>query len=114
MAALDKTYITASEYPAYRQWWIDNYTEMIIAVGEAIWLYPFVMFEDDNEFRQVNPDLLEVDKRDFDYFEDDGEYPIWNTTTQQDIWLLKHCKIQSYQDRMREVYNEEFINENTI
>ena len=108
MAAIDKTYITQEEYSDYRSWWIANYDKMIKELGYPITLYPFQMFED---VTKITPKYLKKNKEDFDYFffEDKNIcVPVLNTSEEEDKWLIKNCKIQSYQDRLREVYDEDW------
>ena len=42
--------------------------------------------------------LLEVADKD-----ENDEIVIWNTSERWDLWLVKNCHIESYQERLREV-----------
>lgn len=104
MSSIDKTYIDGKEYPLYRQWWIDNYDKMIRELGDTIWLYPFNWFDLNNDV-EITPDYLKSHNEDmrvanrYTY-----DYPIWNTSERIDKWLVKNCPIQSFRDRMINVY----------
>jgi len=100
MAGIDKTYIDGKEYPIYRQWWIDNYDKMIKELNDYIWLYPFSIFNVDN----ITPEYLKKHTEDIDKFRNSYNFPLWNTSETQDIWLIKNCPIQSFRDRMLDVY----------
>ncbi len=102
MAGIDKTYIDGKEYPVYRQWWIDNYDKMVKELGEAIYLYPFgYAFKIGTE---VTPEFLKNNEGDLHYMKGRFDFPIWNTSESDDKWLVKNCNIQSYRDRMLDVY----------
>jgi len=105
MAGIDKTYIKGGEYPAYRQWWIDNYEKMIKELGTAIWLHPFSVFDYKTG---ITPSFLEKHTEDLKEYVDKSLFSIWNTTEKQDKWLIKNCSILSFQKRMREVYNPDW------
>ena len=103
MAGIDKTYITCKEYPLYRQWWIDNYEKMIKELGKSIWLYPFHIF--DIELENITPDFLLSNNKDIEEFKNIAhDFPIWNTSSKDDEWLVKNCDIKSFRNRMLEVY----------
>jgi hypothetical protein len=110
MAGIDKTYIDGREYPLYRKWWIDNYDKMIKELGDYIWLYTFSVFYYDFKGRlieddiDVTPELLLNDTRDLREYENAYDFPIWNTSERVDKWLVKNCEIQSFRNRMLEVY----------
>lgn len=109
MASIDKTYIDSEEYPLYRQWWIDNYDKMMEEMGCAVYLMPFVLFK--NEPDDMTPEFLNTYHRDLlevaDKDEND-EIVIWNTSERWDLWLVKNCPIESYQERLREVYESDW------
>ncbi|MFA5300182.1 MAG: hypothetical protein WC389_18500 [Lutibacter sp.] len=102
MAGIDKTYIDGKEYPLYRQWWIDNYDKMIKEFGDYIWLYTFTFFDVWPE--EVTPEFLKENTGDIEYFKNKYDFPIWNTSEKKDKWLVKNCDIQSFRERMLEVY----------
>lgn len=110
MAGIDKTYIDGEEYPLYRQWWIDNYDKMIKELGGAVWLYTFSIFNFDEKGRfieedvEITPEFLKKNTRDLEYYSKKYDFAIWNTRESTDIWLLKHCSIPSYRERMLRVY----------
>ena len=106
MACIDKTYIDGKEYPLYRQWWIDNYEKMEKELGGVIWLYPFNIFYDGYTDHNITPEFLNSHIEDLEECKGLYNFPIWNTSERKDIWLVKNCPIQSFRDRMLEVYGE--------
>jgi hypothetical protein len=107
MAGIDKTYIDGKEYPIYRNWWIENYEKMVKQFGEAIWLYPFSIFDCDLDF-EITPEFLKNNTADLDYCKNRYDFPIWNTSESEDKWLVKNCEIQSFRNRMLECYNHKW------
>lgn len=102
MAGIDKTYISGNEYPAYRQWWIDNYDKMVKELGFAIYLFPFQSFEEDPD--NITPDFLLLNTKDIRSYKNTGEFAIWNTTESTDKWLIKNCPFDSFRKTMLSVY----------
>jgi hypothetical protein len=106
MATIDKTYIDGKEYSLYRQWWIDNYNKMVKELEAPIWLYTFdVFYNIDLEF-EIDPNFLSFHTKDIEEYKNRYDFPIWNTSEKQDKWLLKNCNIQSFRNRMLQVYPE--------
>jgi len=111
MAGIDKTYIDGKEYPLYRQWWIDNYDKMVKELGEPIWLYTFSSFYVDRNNKyikekiNVTPEFLKEHTKDLEDYKNAYNFAIWNTSEVTDIWLLKHCSIPSYRERILQVYS---------
>ena len=103
MAGIDKTYIDGKDYKHYRTWWIDNYYKMKRELGYAVWLYPFSFF--DNAPEEMTPEFLLNNTSDLEYYKNRYDFPIWNTSESCDKWLLNNCNIQSFRNRMLEVYN---------
>ena len=103
MAGIDKTYIDGKDYINYRNWWIENYCKMTKELNSAIWLYPFAIFEDYDTI--ITPEYLQNNTKDIEYCKHRYDFPVWNTSESIDKWLLKHCEIQSFRDRMLEVYS---------
>lgn len=103
MAGIDKTYIDGKEYPLYRQWWIDNYDKMQKELGTYIYLYPFGAFYP-NEPDEITPEFLLNNDIDLREYKTRYDFPIWNTSEAVDKWLIKNCDIQSFRNRMLEVY----------
>ena len=105
MAGIDKTYIDGKEYALYRQWWIDNYDNMVKEMGCAIWMYPFEVYypiDPTPKFLlENNLDVIEYTNR--------YDFAIWNTSETWDKWLIKNCNIKSFRDRMLECYNYNWI-----
>ena len=111
MASIDKTYIDGKEYPLYRQWWIDNYDKMKKELGAPIWFYTFLFFfpEDiDEGCPDITPEFLASNTQDLEEYKNRYDFPIWNTSERQDIWLVKNCPFQSFRDRMLLVYDEKW------
>lgn len=106
MAALDKTYIDGREYILYRNWWIDNYDKMVKELGDYIWLYTFSFFDPGPE--EVTPEFLKENTGDIEYFKNKYDFPIWNTSEKKDKWLVKNCDIQSFRERMLQVYSHKW------
>lgn len=107
MAGIDKTYIDGKDYPLYRQWWIDNYDKMVEELGEPIWLYTFSFFDPlsyKEESPEITPGYLKENTQDIQAFRYSYDFPIWNTSESTDKWLIKNCNIQSFRNRMLEVY----------
>lgn len=105
MAGIDKTYINGEDYPQYRQWWIDNYEKMNNELGYYIWLYTFSAFYP-NEPEIMTPEYLINNELDLREYENETNFTIWNTSIEEDKWLIQNCKIQSYIDRMNIVYSD--------
>ena len=107
MAAIDKTYIDGKEYPLYRKWWIDNFDKMKKELGNYIYLYTFNYFYP-NEPDEFTPEFLLNNTGDLEYFKNSYNFPIWNTSEKVDKWLIKNCNIQSFRERMIEVYDHKW------
>lgn len=105
MAGIDKLYIDGKEYPLYRQWWIDNYDKMIKELGEAIWLYPFDLYDYPSD---VTPEYLKCHEDDIKEMRGIYNYPIWNTSERVDLWLIDNCPFESFRNRMLEVYSSKW------
>ena len=103
MAGIDKTYIDGKDYKFYRQWWIDNYDKMIKELGDPIYLYPFGYCYD--EIDDITPEFLKNNTDDLKQLENSYDFTIWNTSEYIDLWLINNCNIQSFRDRMLEVYD---------
>ncbi len=101
MAGIDKTYIDGKDYHLYREWWIANYEKMVKEI-EPIWLYTFNIFDDWDT--DITPEYLAANTKDLDHFKNSYDFIIWNTSESVDKWLIKNCPIQSFRDRMLEVY----------
>lgn len=104
MAGIDKTYINGADYPLYRKWWIENYEKMMKELGTYIWLYPFSTFYPD-EPEEFTPEFLLNNTKDLDECKGRYDFPVWNTTEKQDMWLVTNCPITSFRNRMLEVYS---------
>lgn len=104
MAAIDKTYIHGKEYKVYRNWWIENYDKMKKELGDYIWMYPFsslnLKFDE-----PVTPEILLTNNQDLEDYKNVTEFAIWNTSESTDKWLVKNCNIQSFRDRILDVYS---------
>ena len=107
MAGVDKTYIDGKEYPLYRKWWIDNYDKMKKELGDYIYLYTFNYFYP-NEPDEFTPEFLLNHTGDLEYYKNAYNFPIWSTSEKVDKWLIKNCNIQSFRERMLEVYDHKW------
>lgn len=90
MAGIDKTYC--------RTW--EEYQEVVKWARE-------------NKFTCPNGTVIEPIESVYEWNEDsfDGErkLPILNTSQSLDYFLIKHCPIEIVQERMKEVYGEDYV-----
>jgi hypothetical protein len=110
MSALDKTYVNKLQYIIVRSWWIQNHDKMISELGYAQWLYPFDQFKYIHNANDLSEDFLNKNQEDillFDNFDENEKYPLWNTSGEFDIWLMKNCNIDFIQNRLIEQYGKE-------
>lgn len=105
MASIDKTYVNQQEYKLIRQFWIDTYEEQVLIFKEPLWLYPFSVWENNDN---ITPDFLKEHEEDITYDTSD-DFPVWNTSSFIDIWLYHRCKIPVVQNRIKECYSEGWI-----
>ena len=105
MAAIDKLYIQSKEYLRYREWWIDNYSLMIKELGHPIFMYPFsaLVGYDLNPY-DITPSYLKNHSEDIESTKLRNDTTLWNTSRTEDLWLVKHCNIQSFRDRLLQSY----------
>ena len=90
MAAIDKTYTNKwEEYCEYRDWAMGQ--KFICPNGDIISPIDY---------------LFQWKKEDF---EDERYLPIMNTPYSLDYFLIKHCPVRFVHDRLREVYDSEYI-----
>jgi hypothetical protein len=90
MASIDKTYTSSwKDYCEYRDW--ASKQKFMCPNGDVI--------------RPIRY-LYKLKEEDFDGIR---EKPIMNTPQTLDYFLIKHCPIKFVYDRMREVYNKEYI-----
>ena len=91
MAGIDKTYL--SDYEEYQKFleWAKNKT-YTCPNGTVIHVYDYV-------YNYWTKESMEVCER-----------PVMNTPQSLDYFLIKDCPFEFVQERMREVYNEEFVN----
>lgn len=91
MAAIDKTY--TSDYEEYQK---------------------FLKWAKETTFECPNGIKLHVYDYVYDYWTKEsmekGEKPVMNTPQSLDYFLIKYCPFEFVQERMREVYNEEYVN----
>ena len=107
MGGIDKTYIDGKDYPLYREWWINNYDKMKKELGGYIYLYTFNYFYP-NEPDEFTPEFLLNNTGDLNHYKNAYDFPIWNTSEKVDRWLIKNCDIQSFRNRILEVYNHKW------
>jgi hypothetical protein len=106
MSAIDKTYVKKSEYLLAREFWLSTREKQIKELGRPIYLYSFVEYD-------VDPDKITLEhletKKDIDFFVNDvTEFPLWNTSLTEDLWLLKNCKLDFVQKRLREQHGSDW------
>lgn len=98
MAGIDKTYVKSFEdFIAVRDW-MRNY-ERILPNGMVLKGRNYLYYDDTDE-----EDIKKA-------FEDNEEceIPIMNTSDVMDYFLIRECPLNVVQQRMREVYEEEYI-----
>ena len=89
MAGIDKTYVSSwKDYCDIVEWCRNN--EFVCPNGTVIRIYPY-------EWEEEN-------------FKDGEDLPVLNTSQVQDYFLIKHCPLETVQNRMREVYDHDYIN----
>ena len=71
-------------------------------LGDVIWLYTFTIFNDYGT--DITPEYLQNNATDLEYYKNVYEFAIWNTSEKVDKWLIKNCGIQSFRDKMLDVY----------
>lgn len=107
MAYVDKTYINFEEYKQTREWWLSTYEQQEKELGSPIWLYTFQVFD----FKEVPENFKEFilkNNQDLIEYENVQEFCLWNTSSVQDIWLIKNCSLDFVQLRLKEQYGEDF------
>lgn len=93
MAAIDKTYVTTKEEYLEIRNWMENFTKEL----------PNGMILYGGDFIYDVEDLDEV-------FPCETGFPVMNTSTTMDYFLIKECPIKLVQDRMKSVYSEDYYN----
>lgn len=87
MAAIDKTYVDNwKDYSEIVEWCENN--SFVCPNGAIIKFYPYDWDEED--------------------FKDGKEHSVLNTSYTQDYFLIKFCPLEVIQNRMKEVYDEEY------
>jgi hypothetical protein len=113
MACMDKTYVNKEQYILARQFWMDTREKQLEELGALQWLYPFGAFKNhDDDYTNDLPsdELLATNKDIIEYFPyETTETVLWNTGTIFDIWLIKNCKLDFIQDRLKTQYGENFF-----
>lgn len=97
MAGIDKTYVST-----YEDW-----KEIIEWAKKTSFKCPNGIVLDVSWYC-YNLDLTEEEVR--SWISEDGEIPVMNTPEELDYFLIKYCPVKTIQDRMKEVYREEYIN----
>ena len=97
MAGIDKTYVSS-----YEDWKsiIDWCKENEFTCPNGIVLKPI------NSCYNIDLTKEEVE----DWLKEQEEIPVMNTSCSMDYFLIKHCPIKVVQDRMLEVYDEDYVN----
>lgn len=91
MAGIDKTYAASwREYRELKRFMTPELVERsrVETKGQTVDLYRDYSIED---------------------FEDDAVLPVWNTTTLQDLWIVKNVDVPFVQARLREQYDDSWI-----
>ena len=58
---------------------------------------------------QMLDEFLLNNTQDLKEYKNVNDFPIWNTSEKVDKWLIKNCEIQSFRDRMLEVYSHKWV-----
>lgn len=97
MAAIDKTYVSS-----YEDW-----KRIIDWARTAVFTCP-----NGTELRAIDycyyPNSTEAEIK--EWLTEQNEIPVMNTSYSMDYFLIKHCPIDIVQERMREVYDDEYYN----
>ena len=108
-----KTYILPEDYLIMRKWWIDNYDKMVLELGEAIYLWPFYVFENKlvkKYYPKVTPELLLSRDDDIQYYKNlTRDFVLWYTTEEQDKWLIKNCHLEPWIENVAFEYRKDWI-----
>jgi hypothetical protein len=89
MASIDKTYLTKKESVKFFRWYHKNKSKMKKDLGYNIFLMST--------------------KKDFKLLPSDSDLPIWSTSTIEDIWIYKNCKLKSIRGRIKGQYPKNWI-----
>lgn len=114
MAGIDKTYIKS--YSQYKE--ISDWCQLQGIVTDQFnnkfSPYDFIP----NKYDENGDIIGKLDEEFFnDYFTKHEEFPLWNTPTYFDIYLIKNCPIGFIQDRLKQQYGYEYVsikNNNSI
>ena len=93
MAAIDKTYVKTIEEYLEIKTWMENFTRTLPN--------GMVLHGSNFMYNIVNP---------YDVFPCETGYPVMNTSSTMDYFLIKECPIKLIQDRMKSVYSEDYYN----
>lgn len=96
MAAIDKTYVSTFE----------EWKEIIDWARNKVYLCPNGIVFNVIDYCYY-PDYSEDDIK--EWLSESPQIPVMNTPTELDYFLIKDCPIKVIQDRLKEVYDEEFI-----
>lgn len=96
MACIDRTYVTS-----YEEW-----KEVIGWAKKTEYICPNGL-----KYKVIDscyyPDLTEEEVK--NWLKKNNEIPVLNTSYSLDYFLIKHCPIKLVQDRMKDVYGEEYV-----
>ena len=109
MAGIDKTYIHSYEqYKEVYDWCKGK--EVTLKNGVTFKPVDFLYKITEEEFNRWKNEYVERCSTDFsrEDLEKHYEYPLWNTPTYFDIWLIRNCPITFIQDRLKVQYGEEY------
>lgn len=102
MAAIDKTYVTSyDDYINLKEW--ASQQSFTCPNGQVIKPIKYMYKWDKRTW----------DETQLDYIARNGKptaFPVLNTPEALDYFLIKYCPFQFVQDRMKEVYSEDYIN----
>ena len=94
MAVIDKTYSNRKNYIKFIDWAKDRY--FTCPNGTKLYLNRYIYYKSEDYLNSIS---------------DDKMFPILNTSCDVDYFLIKYCPFKFIQDRMLEVYNEEYVKE---
>lgn len=102
MAGIDKTYVkTWGEYESLVRWAKDK--EFVCPNGIKLYPINYIYEYDKNSYEKSYNSFKEK------YPNEEYEFPVMNTSWSMDYFLIKYCPLKFIRDRMKKVYDEDYI-----
>ncbi len=113
MAAADKTYINKAQYAIVKAWWLKTRKKQKRELGAEIWMYPFdSLTRETYDNGYDNPPVVHYSydpaDSDLDIENMGDDSPVWNTSTKQNLWIIKNCPLDFIQEQIKEKLSYEF------